>query len=203
MAATPGCPRLTARLIRWLGLGSNPLRRASDRAEAWIRAGLLAVFLITGPLAAPAAGGWVSHLYVAAVSARAAHAHAVRAILLQPARAAAGLTMAGRATAVWVTARWDSSGGPPRTGEVSAPAGSPAGTVVTVWLDPSGTVIGPSPPDTQADDAVPVAAATLVVMAFALLGLLRLAQRLLNARRLAAWETAWSATGPRWTGYRS
>ena len=37
MPITPG----RARLARALGLERNPLRRASDRTEAWIRVGLL------------------------------------------------------------------------------------------------------------------------------------------------------------------
>jgi hypothetical protein len=43
----------------------------------------------------------------------------------------------------------------------------------------------------------------LVVVAFALLAVLQLIKRFLNWRRLAAWEAAWSAIGPRWTGHRS
>ena len=43
----------------------------------------------------------------------------------------------------------------------------------------------------------------LVVVAFALLAAMRLIRLLLNWRRLAAWEQAWRATGPRWTGHRS
>ena len=38
-----GRPRWKARLARALGLDDNPLRRASDRAEAWIRAGLVII----------------------------------------------------------------------------------------------------------------------------------------------------------------
>jgi len=37
------------RLARALGLDRNPLRRATDRAEVWIRVGLLGIFLIAGP----------------------------------------------------------------------------------------------------------------------------------------------------------
>ena len=60
MRAVPGGPRPTARLTRALGLDSNPLRRTSDRAEAWIRAGLLVVFLIAGPMAAVIVGQWTA-----------------------------------------------------------------------------------------------------------------------------------------------
>src|SRR5260370_23639139 len=52
MKTRPGRPRGLTRLARALGLDRNPLRRATDRAEAWIRVGLLAVFLIAGPMAA-------------------------------------------------------------------------------------------------------------------------------------------------------
>ena len=51
---TAELPPRPTRLARALGLDSNPLRRASDRAEAWIRIGLLAVFLIAGPMVASA-----------------------------------------------------------------------------------------------------------------------------------------------------
>ena len=91
MRTVPGRPYLTARLSRALGLDGNPLRRASDRAEAWIRAGLLAVFLTVGPVAAIAAGHWASHAGVPRASAQ---AHAVRAVLLQPASGPSGLAAA-------------------------------------------------------------------------------------------------------------
>ena len=104
-----------ARLVRALALDGNPLRRASDRAEAWIRAGLLIIFLTAGPIAAIAVG---------------------------------------------------------QLGE-------------------------------SATAAVLAAVATLAVTALALLIVLRLIQRFLGRRRLAAWEAAWRAIGPRWTGRRS
>ena len=61
MQITPGRPERRARLARALGLERNPLRRASDRAEAWIRVGVLALFLIAGPMTALAVGGWAYH----------------------------------------------------------------------------------------------------------------------------------------------
>ena len=45
----------------WPGLSgwtATPLRRASDRAEAWIRISLLTVFLIAGPLVGLGAVYW-------------------------------------------------------------------------------------------------------------------------------------------------
>ena len=61
MKIRPGRPRGFIRLARALGLDGNPLRRATDRAEAWIRVGLLGIFLIAGPMAALGAGHWAYH----------------------------------------------------------------------------------------------------------------------------------------------
>jgi hypothetical protein len=133
----------------------------------------------------------------------AAQSHAVQAVLLRMATAPAGRAMAVRGAEVWASARWESAGGSTRTGEVPAPAGAPAGTVVTVWLDASGRVTGPPQPGEFADEAVASAVITLIAVALALLVALRLIQRFLNWRHLAAWEAAWRAVGPRWTGRRS
>jgi hypothetical protein len=200
MGAAPGRPRVTTRLARTFGMDGNPLRRASDRAEAWIRAGLLVGFLIAGPIAALAAGQWAAQVGDAG---SAAQSHAVQAVLLRTAAAPAGRAVAVRGARVWVSARWEGAGGSTRTGEVPAPAGAPAGTVVTIWLDASGRVTGPPQPGEFADEAVAAAVITLIVVAVALLAALRLIQRFLNWRRLAAWEAAWRAVGPRWTGHRS
>ena len=200
MRAGPGWPRWIKRLARALGLDRNPLRRASDRAEAWIRAGLLVIFLTAGSMAALAAGQRTAHATSAATSAQ---PHAVHAVLLQPATAPAGLAAAVRYARVLVRARWESSGGSIRTGEVPAPAGAPAGTVVTVWLDASGRVTGPPQLGEFAIAAVLAAVVTLAVTAFALLVVLRLIQWFLDWGRLAAWEAAWRVTGPRWTGHKS
>jgi len=61
MKTRPGRPRGLTRLARALGLDRNPLRRPTDRAEAWIRVGLLGIFLIAGPMAALGAGHWAYH----------------------------------------------------------------------------------------------------------------------------------------------
>ena len=84
-----GRPRGMGRLCRSLGFDRNPLRRASDRAEAWIRVGLLAVFLIAGPPVALGAGHWAYHAEVTA--AQAARAYNVKPIVPPPAPSAAGL----------------------------------------------------------------------------------------------------------------
>jgi hypothetical protein len=200
MRAVPGRPGWKARPARALGLDANPLRRASDRAEAWIRAGLLVIFLTAGPMAALTAGQWTAHATGPGTSGQ---PHAVQAILLQSATATAVPAAAVHGAQVWVRARWESAGGSARTGEVPAPAGARAGTAVTIWLNASGRVTDPPQRGEFAIAAVIIAVMTLAVTALALLVVLRLVQCFLNWRRLAAWEAAWRATGPRWTGHRS
>ena len=57
----------------------------SDRAEAWIRVGLLAVFLIAGPMAALGAGHWAYHAGTTAARMPTAPAHRVKPAALQQA----------------------------------------------------------------------------------------------------------------------
>ena len=94
MRITPGrLPRRT-RLARALGLDRNPLRRASDRTEAWIRIGLLAVFLIAGPMAALSTGGWEYRAGITAASVQPFPSHPVSATVLRPAPAPSYLKLA-------------------------------------------------------------------------------------------------------------
>ena len=85
MRKTPGRPWRRTRLARALGLDRNPLRRASDRAEAWIRIGLLVVFLIAGPIAALGVGGSAYHAGITAASEQAAPGVRVSATAPRPA----------------------------------------------------------------------------------------------------------------------
>ena len=160
MRAVPGRPAPTGRLARALGLDSNPLRRASDRAEAWIRAGLLVVFLVAGPLAAVTAGQWTMQTIGVQASTRTAAGQTVREVQVRPPAALPVPPAAARAASGPRRARF-------------------------------------------AGDAVPAGILAVVAVGLALLAVMRLIRRVLNWRRLAAWEQAWQATGPRWTGHRS
>ena len=117
MHTTPGRRWRRTRLARALGLDRNPLRRASDRAEAWIRIGLLAVFLIAGPLAAIGAGGWAYH---GGTTTAPVHTTAPARTATATALTGAGLTRAGQASQTWARARWQSTGTSPRTDDAVA-----------------------------------------------------------------------------------
>lgn len=96
MNTRTGRPRGLTRLARSLGLDRNPLRRATDRAEAWIRVGLLAVFLIAGPMAALSAGHWAYHAGTTAAREPAAPAHRVKPSALQQAPTITDLPRVGQ-----------------------------------------------------------------------------------------------------------
>lgn len=120
MRKTPGRPRHRARLARALGLDRNPLRRASDRAEAWIRIGLLAVFLIAGPIVAIGAGGWAYHTRIAAAPVQAAPAHPVSATALRPAVPLSYADRADGSSPAWAGTRRQRTETSPRANQMAA-----------------------------------------------------------------------------------
>ena len=109
-----------ARLARALGLDSNPLRRASDRAEACVRIGLVAIFLIVGPLAAQDAGHWAYQAEITGAMVQATRTHRVKAVPLQLALAIADPANADGSGSSGTGARWEGTGSSVRSGEVLA-----------------------------------------------------------------------------------
>jgi hypothetical protein len=104
-------------MARALGLDRNPLRRATDRAEAWIRVGLLGIFLIAGPMAALGAGHWAYHAGITVARVPAAPTHHVKPAARQ-APAITGLFRAGYGGRAG--ARGERTRTSARTGEVVA-----------------------------------------------------------------------------------
>ena len=120
MKTRTGRPRGLTRLARVLGLDRNPLRRATDRAEAWIRVGLLAVFLIAGPMAALGAGHWAYHAGVTVAQVPTALTHGAKSAALQQAPTIIDLPKVGQGSRAWAGARRESTGPSARASEVLA-----------------------------------------------------------------------------------
>ena len=118
MKTRTGRPRGLKRLARSLGLDRNPLRRATDRAEAWIRVGLLGVFLIAGPMAALGAGHWAYHAGTTPARVSAAPTRSVKPAALQGIPTTTDLPRVGKGGRAG--ARWEGAGPSARTGEVMA-----------------------------------------------------------------------------------
>jgi hypothetical protein len=169
----------------------NPLRRRCDRAEAAIVAGLVAAFVLGGPLAALAAGQWAYDTALRTEHAGQAAWHQVPAVLLTTAQGWSPAT---------ARARWAAPGGARRAGWVPAPAGAPAGASVRVWVDAAGRPAEPPLRHAQVEgQAVMAAVAAVFALALLLGGAGWFARRVADRHRLAAWDTQWRATAPKWS----
>ena len=193
-----------ARCTRRLGFDRNPLRRRTDRIEAAIRLATMILLLVAVPIAVIAVGRQADHLALRQAHAQLAAEHQVTAVLLKQAQATGVPDPYTSVQLTYVLARWQPPGGPPRSGQVLAPAGTHAGSTVTIWIDASGAVASP-PPDRRdiVGDVTIAAVVTGLLASLLLLGANTLAQRALDRRRVNAWDAEWRVTGPRWSGHRS
>ena len=185
-----------SRLVRWLA-GRNALRRPVNRVEGAVLVVLSAALFVAVPVAAVLG----MHAYQ---SERAASAslHPAMAVLIQAGPFYGSLARIGR-----VEARWRDQEGGERSGvltTVSAPiVGAAAGARIPVWLDRSGQPV--APPVSRVAmvfNALAKGAAVAGGAGAALLICYVSCRLVLDRRRLAAWESAWSLTGPRWTTRR-
>jgi hypothetical protein len=194
-----GSARRAGRPLRRLArrfLGRNELRRPADRIETAVIACLVAAFLT----AAVAAACFAGHLYQSEHAAAAGLRPAV-AVLSQPGPAVT-------TPAAAVAARWRLPSGTETSGiltTVTAPASYhvPAGTPVQIWLDRAGEPEAPPPsPNDMIFSAllagVGATAGATVVLALCY----SFCRTILDRHRLAGWESAWAAVGPRWTSHR-
>jgi hypothetical protein len=194
--------RRLARLARWLGFDRNPLRRGTDRIEAALRLVLMIMLVAAVPAAAVIAGQRADHSALNRAHAQQAADHWVNAVLIQQAPATGIPDPYTSVQTAWALARWQPPGLPPRTGEVLATAGARKGSTVRTWIDASGAVTDP-PLDRReiAGDVSIAVIATCLVSGLVLLASSTLVRRVLDRRRLSAWEAEWRASGPLWSGH--
>jgi hypothetical protein len=193
-----------ARLARWLGFDRNPLRRGTDRVEGALRLVMIIVVVAVVPATAVAAGRWADHYFLHQAQARQAADHQVTAVLLRDAPAIGTPDPYTSVPTAWVPARWQPPGQPTRTGEVLAATGARKGSTARTWIDQSGAVT-----DTPLDHRViaggvwTAVMTILLVSGLLLLGTAGLARRMLDRRRLRAWEAEWRTSGPLWSRHRN
>lgn len=182
-------------IVRGLWPDHNPLRRATDRAEAGIFAGLAVAFLLGAPLIAMMAWQFAFTTVFTARDAEQAGWRPVPARLLAEAPQSYGYNVA-------VRARWQAPDGTARSGWIPARPGTRAGTTVTVWTAQSGRLTRTPMSGFQAAFQADITA-IMIVPCWAMLLLCAgvLSHRLLDARRLAAWDAEWRAMDRRgWRG---
>ena len=192
--------RWVAALARRMGVDANPLRRGCDRAEAWLRLGLVLVFLIASPLAAFGLGHLTNDASIRAARAEAANEHYVPAVLLHRVSRNSDDPLYATSELAWAQAKWTAPDGRRRVGEVPAAVGSRAGREVHIWVNSTGQLVYPPIGQGQiASRVIAVVALTPAILAIVLLGVGWLIRRLLDRRRIGGWAAEWSAVEPLWT----
>jgi hypothetical protein len=192
-------PTMTwTRLSRRLGYDHNPLRRRSDRIQAWLLPAAVGAFLILGPLLA-ALTVWWAHGENTATRRAEQSWHSVPAVLLA---AAPGPLMTDNGANSWlvrVPARW-MAGGQPHQGRIAVTSGTRAGSTARVWLDRAGHVRTPPLTGVQARDRVVASTAAALAALAALLAVLAIVCcGVLAHARLMSWEIDWLTVGPQWS----
>jgi hypothetical protein len=188
--------RRVSRLARLL-TGRNSLRRPVDRIEGVVLVALSAAFLSAVAFACIVGTHTYQSQRAATVGLRPA-----AAVLLQDGPTV-GLARVGKAEAQWFVPRSGQQSGVLTTETTPDIAGAAAGARISIWLNRSGQPA--APPAGQAVMVLYALVAGAMVAGLAGLALLlvyALCRLVLDRRRLAAWESAWDRTGPRWTTHR-
>ncbi|SDM69164.1 Rv1733c family protein [Actinacidiphila guanduensis] len=179
--------RTTRRFWRWR---RNPLKRGTDRVEAW-------VLLATGAalvLGAPAAGAAVGVHTAADAEAATTGLHQVAATVTEQAPPATGTQSRVHATVTWHTPH----GAEVATAEVAPD--SPAGSRTVIWLDAKGAVHRP-PPDPALTQSRAVAYGAITASGAACViscGSIAV-QHSIDRRRSERLTREWALVGPQWS----
>jgi len=187
-----------------MGFDRNQMRRSTDRIQAILRAGLLAVFVIGGPVATVLVSHGVDVAGLRAGRAQAAAWHRVPAVVLHVTLiAAVWRHPLGTGGPVRLSVGWTAPVGSLRTGEIGSGMDSGAGGIVKVWVSASGQ-LGHAPL-TRADvvdHVVGAAVAAPLALALLLYVIWRAAALVFDRHRLARWEADWLVVEPQWTRRR-
>jgi hypothetical protein len=197
MTARSRATEVTVRLARLL-FGARELRRRSDLLEGLILVMLSALFV-----AAIAAAPYFGERLYQSQRAGAGQLHPATAVLTRSGPSDSYATPQGTAAA-----RWRAPDGRQRAGSLTlatAPgiSAAPAGTRVQVWLTSSGRPEAPPIEPAEAMfSSVVLAIGALSGAAIMLLICYWACRLAIDRRRLAAWASEWSLTGPRWSTRR-
>jgi hypothetical protein len=192
-----GATARMSRLVRWLA-GRNALRRPVDRIEGAVLVALSAVFLMAVAVASILGAHTYQSQRAASVSLRPGVA-----VLIQAGPFYGSLAHLGQAEARWRDPRGGEQSGVLTTATTPGIVGAAAGARIPVWLDRSGQPAAPPGGRiAMIANALTAGAAVVGSAGIALLISYALCRLALDRRRLAAWESAWSLTGPRWTTRR-
>ncbi|MFD3838144.1 hypothetical protein ACFWWC_18050 [Streptomyces sp. NPDC058642] len=193
--------RAMSGLWRWR---HNPLRRATDLAEAWVALAALLLILVVAPVAGVVVGGLAQDSLQESVRDQHVTRHVVTATVTRKLDRspldADPETSTGREMRTRVLADWTAPDGTAQHGPVLANLKDPhRGDHFTIWTDAQGHIVA-----RPLDSATATTHAVLAGFGAALLGigLVESARRLIVWRmvrhRYARWDQAWERVGPDW-----
>ncbi|MFI7680427.1 hypothetical protein [Actinophytocola sp. NPDC049390] len=189
----------TARLLRLLLPGTNPLARGSDRLQG----ALLTVVFVLATVLVPVMLTFGSLTYSGLVDdaeRRSRDWTRATAVVTEdvPPAGYAARGEPGFAT-THAAVEWRLPDGTSGTGRASVERGTHAGARVTIWLDEQGKLVGPPSEPADAAFAGVLVAVTGWFVAGGLLALLYYgAKRLLDRSRARSWEQEWTRVEPEW-----
>jgi hypothetical protein len=191
----------TTRIARGLGWTSNPLRRTSDRVEAWATTALIVAILLFGPWAAVHAATAVYRHDVRSNAYERAHRFSVQGVLMENATWHADSADPGQPApdSVPTLVSWSWQNGAVKTGTAFASVGQRAGTQVQIWVDDRGALSVPPAQRSPQTDAGVAALLAVCAMSGGFAGVRRIIRWMLDRRRLRSWQSEWRAVGPRWS----
>lgn len=184
------------RARRWLWRWrKNPLRRRSDRAEAW--AGIAAGLIMA--VSAPLTGALTSDAVAGNLSDQPG-LHRTSAVLREDAPSTDGISTVSDDPTVLTRVEWRTPGGHTRSGRAPVQTGTQEGTHIPLWLDRQGMPHQPPPGPAEVSVQGGAAGGAIAVATCFLVGSgCWVVRRRMDAARYKAWEREWATVGPRWS----
>lgn len=190
------------RLVRWVVVGTGPLKRGTDRVEMLTRLLVVAAVLCAAP-AALLVGASVHGSLLAAARGQAAQRHEVTAVVLTEPPSAVDATASDYSALVDLPVRWLTASGEARVATVPVPDTAHAGDKVPVWLTLTGKPTGaPESTEVVASDSVSIGVAVLLSVPLLAWGVHAATRLLLDVRRARQWQAGWRAVEPVWAPHR-
>jgi hypothetical protein len=179
------------------------MRRTTDRIQALLRAVMLALLVIGGPIATAYAGHAVYASTARTARTQAMAWHQVTALILRTRPVATLWQRPDTTGPATLSVRWTTPHGVSRTGEITGRSNTAPGSLTAVWIDKAGRLT--ARPLSRTDvverviEVVAVIAAALILLLSAISWA---ASAVLDRYRLARWEAEWLAVEPQWSGRR-
>ncbi|MGW8883852.1 Rv1733c family protein [Streptomyces sp. NPDC055749] len=183
----------------------NPLRRATDRFEAWVALLALLLMLLAAPVTGWMCGSLTDDALQRSVRAQRAERHVTTAVVVRradhPGQFVGDSEVASeRAALTSVVARWRTPDGTTRTGKVAtASRVTGPGSRVRIWTDDRGRpALRPMDAPTAHTHAALAGFGVFLLSAALVEAARRLIVWRLTLRRYAQLDRAWAKAGPDW-----